>query len=179
MEIINSYPLLAYLFIFLARVVDVSLGVFRLLLLTRGYAIPAAAIGFVEVSVFVFALGTVFAGGFTDYIKIIAYAGGFATGNLVGMKIEGNMAVGYVVIQMFPEKEHSEKLRSLLREHNYGVTVIPGEGKCGPREILVATIKRKDLCDIIDIMEEVAPNTFYNTSDIRSIHGGVFPRKKG
>lgn len=178
MELFNYYPILAYLFIFLARVIDVSLGVFRLLLLTRGYAIPAALIGFVEVSVFVLALGTVFSGGLTDFTKVIAYAGGFAIGNLVGIKIEGYMAVGYVVIQMFPDEEHCGRLRNILREHNYGVTSIPGEGKWGPREILVATIKRKDLSDILNIMNQVAPDTFFNTSDIRSTHGGVFPHKR-
>lgn len=178
MEIFNSYPILVYLFIFSARVIDVSLGVFRLLLLTRGYAIPAAVIGFFEVSIFVVALGTVFSGGLTDYTKIIAYAGGFAIGNLVGVKIEGYMAVGYVVIQMFPDEEQSQQLGNILREHNYGVTSIPGEGKCGHREILVATIKRKDLCDIINIMNQVSPDIFFNTSDIRTIHGGTFPRKR-
>jgi uncharacterized protein YebE (UPF0316 family) len=178
MELINTYPLLAYLFVFFARVIDVSLGVFRLLLLTRGYAIPAAVIGFVEVSIFVLALGTVFSGGLTDYVKIIAYAGGFATGNLVGIKIEEYMAVGYVVIQMFPNEEQSAQLRELLREKGYGVTAIPGEGKWGLREILVATIKRKDLKDIINIMNQVSPDIFFNISDIRTIHGGIFPRKR-
>ncbi|MGI6685597.1 MAG: DUF2179 domain-containing protein [Bacillota bacterium] len=178
MELINTYPLLAYLFIFFARVIDVSLDVFRLLMLTRGYAIPAAIIGFVEVSIFVVALGAVFSGGFTDYIKIIAYAGGFATGNLVGIKIEEYMAVGYIVVQMFPNEEQGGRLRDLLRANDYGVTAIPGEGKWGPREILVATIKRKDLKDIINIMNQVAPDIFYNTSDIRAIHGGIFPRKR-
>jgi len=178
MELINSYPILAYLFIFFARVIDVSLGVFRLLLLTRGYSLPAAIIGFVEVSIFVLALGTVFSGGLTDFVKIMAYAGGFATGNLVGAKIEERMAVGYVVVQMFPNEEQSVQLKNLLREHDYGVTTIPGEGKWGPREILVATIKRKCLKDILNIMDQVAPDIFFNTSDVRSIHGGIFPRKR-
>lgn len=178
MEILNSYPILTYLFIFFARVIDVSLGVLRLLLLTRGFAVPAAAIGFVEVSIFVVALGTVVAGGLTDFMKVLAYSGGFAIGNLVGMRIEEFMAVGYAVVQMFPDEEQSHKLVTILRENNYGVTSIPGEGKCGPREILVVTINRKNLCDIIEIMKEVDPNIFFNTSDIRSIHGGVFPRKK-
>ncbi|ATW26043.1 DUF2179 domain-containing protein [Candidatus Formimonas warabiya] len=178
MEIISSHPLFAYLFIYFARVIDVSLDVFRVLLLTRGYSIPAAAIGFVEVSVFVLALGTVFAGGHLDLFKVVAYAGGFATGNLLGIRIEQKMAIGYTVVQIFPEKENCTKLRNLLREHNYGVTCIPGEGKWGPREILVVTIKRKDLPDIIKIMDQVAPETFFNTSDIRSIHGGIFPHPR-
>ena len=48
----------------------------------------------------------------------------------------------------------------------------------GDSEILVATIKRKDLKDIIKIMNQVSPDIFFNISDIRTIHGGIFPRKR-
>ncbi|MGI6064906.1 MAG: DUF2179 domain-containing protein [Bacillota bacterium] len=178
MEIFVENPILAYLFIFFARVADVSLDVFRLLLLTRGYSVPAAIVGFFEVSIFVVALGTVFSGGVTDIFKIIAYAAGFASGNLVGMQIEKMTAFGYVVIQMFPTKEDGERLGNLLRENNFGLTTIAGEGKWGPRDILVVTVKRKDLPRVLKIMSQVAPDIFYNTSDIRSIHGGIFPRRK-
>lgn len=179
MEILTQNPLIAYLFIFLARVIDVSLDVFRMLLLTRGYSIPAALIGFFEIIVYLVALGTVFAGGFSDVWKVIAYAGGFATGNLVGIKIEEMMAVGYVVLQVFPCPEHGEKLLQALRDNNYGVTTMSGEGKLGPRQILMVTVKRKNLPHILQIIDEVAPDTFYNTSDVRSIQGGIFPSRQG
>lgn len=178
MDILIANPVYAYIFIFVARVADVSLGVFRLLMLTRGYAVQAAAVGFFEVAIFVVALGTVISGGFTDIVRVIAYAGGFATGNLVGMKIEEKMALGYVVIQMFPAPHCGEKLTAMLRENNFGVTAITGEGKWGPREILVVTAKRKDAPQIINLMNQIDEDTFFNMSDIRSIHGGIFPRRR-
>ena len=42
-----------YLFIFFARIVDVSLQTIRVLLLVRGKRIPAAAIGFFEVMLYI------------------------------------------------------------------------------------------------------------------------------
>lgn len=178
LEIIAHNPVYAYFFIFFARVTDVSLDVFRLLLLTRGYSIVAAAIGFFEVSIFVLAIGTVIAGGFTDYLRVIAYAGGFATGNLVGARIEEKMAIGYVAIHVFPSRQCCEGLTDMLRERNYGVTRILGEGKSGPRDMLVVTVKRKDLPVILKLLEQAAPEAFFNVSDIRSIHGGIFPRRR-
>jgi uncharacterized protein YebE (UPF0316 family) len=171
-------PLFGYLFIFLARVADMSLDVLRLLMLTRGYAVTAAVVGFFEVTVFVVALGWVLYDGLNDPIKIIAYAGGFATGNLVGAVIEEKMAIGYVVIQVFPSKETCNELIIHLRENNYGVTRIEGEGRFGPRDILMVTTKRKNMPYIIKTIEQVAPETFFSISDIRSIHGGVFPRRR-
>lgn len=178
LETLVAYPVCGYLFIFFARVIDMSLDVFRLLSLTRGYAMRAAVIGFVEVTVFVLALGAVFSGGLTDPVKIIAYAGGFATGNLVGSYIEEKMAMGYIVTQVFPAKYCCDELINRLRNKNFGVTMITGEGKTGPRDILLVTSKRKDQPELLKIFNEVAPEMFFNISDIRSIHGGIFPRHR-
>jgi len=178
LDFIANNPLYGYLFIFCARVTDVSLDVFRLLMLTRGYAIPAALIGFVEVAIFIMALGTVMAGGVNDPWKVAAYAGGFATGNLVGLFIEEKMALGYVVIHIFPTRQCCSELLPRLRDNNYGVTSLTGEGRSGPREILVVTVKRKDLSHVLELIDEVEPETFFNISDVRSIRGGVFPRHR-
>jgi len=169
---------LGYFIIFAARVVDVSLDVFRLLMLTRGYYVSAAIIGFFEVAVFVLVLGTVISGGINDPLKIVAYSGGFATGNIVGAFIEGKMAFGYVVIQMFPKMSFGDLLTARLRKENYGVTKITGEGRTGIREVLLVTVKRKNVPNIIKIINEIAPDIFFNISDIRSIHGGTFPRHR-
>lgn len=178
LQSVAANPVFGYIFIFIARVVDMSLDVFRLLMLTRGYALPAAVLGFFEVAVFVLALGTVLYGGLNDPIKVVAYAGGFATGNLIGALIEEKMAFGYVVVQVFPARSICNELIIQLREKNYGVTRIAGEGRFGPRDILVVTTKRKNLPYIIKTIDQVAPETFFSISDIRSIHGGVFPRRR-
>ena len=177
LDLFMHYPLLGYLFIFSARTVDVSLGVFRILLLTRGYSLPAAAIGFFEVSIFLLALGTVFSGGTTDFWKIGAYASGFAAGNLLGVKIENFMAVGYVALQIFPTQENSSTLKEELRKCGYGVTTVKGQGQTGPREILMVSLNRKDLPHALALLDQIAPDTFYNASDVRTIRGGVFPEK--
>jgi len=73
-----------YLFIFSARVIDMSLDVIRILMLMRDRRVLAAVIGFFEITVFVLALNEVLKGGLNDPGKVIAYAGGFATGNYIG-----------------------------------------------------------------------------------------------
>lgn len=177
LETISHNLIFGYLFIFFARVADVSLDVFRLLLLTRGYALYAALIGFVEICIFVVALGTVLTGPM-DILKIITYAGGFATGNLVGAYIEDKMAVGYTAVHIFCCHQVCDILTTRLRNQDFGVTQITGEGRTGPRDILIITAKRKDLPFILGLVDEVAPGTFYNISDVRSLRGGIFPRRR-
>ncbi|MEW5762561.1 MAG: DUF5698 domain-containing protein [Bacillota bacterium] len=169
----------AYLFIFLARVGDVSLDVVRVLLLTRGKRFLAALTGFVEVSIFIVVLNEVLRNGLTDPGKIIAYAAGFATGNYVGSLIEERLAVGYLSLQIFPPARLVAELAGCLREQGFGVTQVVGEGRHGPRTVLFVTLKRKDLPRVLSILEGLDTEIFYNISDARFIHGGTFPLRRG
>lgn len=169
---------LGYLFIFGARVVDMSLDVIRILMLTRDRSILAAFIGFLEVSVFILALNQVLAGGLDDPFKVVAYAGGFATGNYVGSLIDAKLAMGFLSLQVFPKLEKVNLITETFRGEGFGVTSVQGQGRDGDRIILFVNIKRKDLSRALNLLEEIEPGTFYSVSDTRSIRGGVFPGRK-
>ncbi|MDI6710193.1 MAG: DUF5698 domain-containing protein [Thermoanaerobacterales bacterium] len=169
--------LLGYLLIFGARVADVSLDVIRILLLTRGRRLWASLVGFTEVGIFIMVLNFVLRDGLTDPGKIIAYAAGFATGNYLGSLIEERLAMGYLSIQVFPSAGIASTVIQCLRDAGFGVTVVTGEGRSGPRPVLFVFIKRRDLPRALDILESCEPDIFFNVSDARSIHGGVFPQK--
>lgn len=167
-----------YLFIFFARVVDMSLDVVRILMLTRDRRLLAAAIGFVEVVIFLLAISEVLAGGLTDPFKVIAYAGGFATGNFVGSLIDSRLAMGYMTMQVFCDTCSHDALCCTLREEGFGVTSVTGCGRDGERMILFVIFKRKDARKVMETLDRIYPGAFYNIYDARSIHGGVFPGKK-
>lgn len=172
-------PLLGgYLFIFFARVADMSLDVIRILMLTRGRRLMAASIGFIEVTIFIVAISKVLAGGITDPFKVIAYSGGFATGNYVGSLIDSRLALGYLTMQVICDSCSHEAICSTLREEGFGVTSVTGCGRDGERIILFVTLKRKDAGKAISMLDRIYPAAFYNIYDSRSIHGGVFPGKK-
>lgn len=167
-----------YLFIFFARVVDMSLDVVRILMLTRDRRFLAALIGFVEVVIFLLAISQVLAGGLTDPFKVIAYAGGFATGNYVGSLIDSRLALGYLTMQVICDKCRHDDLCSTLRGEGFGVTSVTGCGRDGERMILFVTLKRRDAGKAISVLDKIYPGAFYNIYDSRSIHGGIFPGKK-
>ena len=176
---LNAFPpLFIYLFVFFARVTDMSLDVFRILLLTRGKKLQAALIGFVEVSIFITALGQVLVGGFDNPWMIVAYAGGFAIGNYVGSILEEKVAIGYLSLQVFPPSECCADFITGFREAGYGATCLSGQGRSGERNIIYVFLKRKDLKDALKMIEEIHPDTFFNVTDARQIHGGIFRRRK-
>ncbi|MFZ5597320.1 MAG: DUF2179 domain-containing protein [Bacillota bacterium] len=169
-----------YLFIFFARVMDMSLDVIRILMLTRDRKFFAAVIGFVEVTIFLLAISRVLSGGITDPFKVIAYAGGFATGNYVGGLIDARLAMGFLSLQVFCSTESHDMIAGTLRDKGFGVTSVTGSGRDGEKIILYVMLKRKDLGKALQTLDSIYPGAFYSVYDARSIHGGIFPgRKKG
>jgi uncharacterized protein YebE (UPF0316 family) len=87
-------PLLAGLLIFALRIVDVSMAIVRLLMVIRGRKGLAWLFGFVQAFVYIVAIREVMAD-LGNWINILSYAAGFATGTVVGIWIEERLAIGY------------------------------------------------------------------------------------
>lgn len=170
--------LIGYLVIFIARVGDMSLDVLRVLLLTRGRRVWAAVVGFFEVCIFIVILNFVLQDGLNDPGKFLAYALGFATGNYIGSLIEERLAMGFISLQVFPPLDLVPELMVMLRHAGYGVTVVTGEGRDGPRKVLYILSKRKHLNRACGILKKCDPEIFFHITDARTIHGGVFPSKR-
>ena len=83
------------LLIFLARISDVSIGTLRTILLVKGNRKIAAFLGFFEVLIYLIVLSNV-VGTLNKPILIVAYCLGYASGNLVGGKIEERLSLGKV-----------------------------------------------------------------------------------
>lgn len=167
--------IVGYLFIFCARVVDMSCTTVRTILLVRGQRLIAAVIGFFEVSVYILALNQV-VGRLNNPLNLLFYALGFATGNYVGSVIEERVALGFVTVEIIPTRPDS-RLPQLLREEGFGVTCFPAEGKEGERLVLHVLLKRKRLPHLLDTLMHQDEKAFYSIMDARSIHGGFFGRQ--
>ncbi len=171
---------LSYLLIFLARICDVTLGTVRTILVVRGKRGLAAMTGFFEVGIYITVLGIIMAGGFEDPFKIVAYALGFATGTYVGMFVEEKLAIGTLTIQIIPgDESQAGALAAAARERGYGVTVLTGEGREGPRHLLMVTLHRRTQAGLLALVDELAPGSFITALDTRSATGGVFAYRKG
>lgn len=168
--------LLTYLFIFFSRIFDVSLGTLRIIYLTRGQSKLAAAIGFVEVMIYVVALSMVL-GNLDRPLNIVIYGLGFAAGNFVGSLIEEKVAVGYVNVQVITMR-NCGVLEEALRELGYGVTSMECYGKEGPHRVLHILMKRRALPDFLKKLRVLDKDAFISISDTRKIMGGYFARMK-
>ena len=97
-ELIVEYPYLLAPLIFFARVADVSLGTFRTIVIFRGHKFLASFIGFFEIIIWLVAAAQVLTN-IDQWYLALAYAGGFAVGNFIGMSIESHFAIGDELIR--------------------------------------------------------------------------------
>lgn len=160
------------LMIFAARICDVSIGTIRIILVARGQKLVAPLLGFVEVLIWIIAIGQIMEN-LDNWACYLFYAAGFATGNYVGMVIEEKIAMGIVGLRLITGQP-AEELIGHLRENGYGLTHMDANGAVGPVNVLFITVSRKKLKELINIIDKFNPGAFYTIEDIRLVNKGVF-----
>ncbi|MEM0492587.1 MAG: DUF2179 domain-containing protein [Candidatus Thermoplasmatota archaeon] len=164
------------LLIFASRLLDVSLGTIRIIFISRGIKYIAPIIGFIEINIWLLAIGQIVQN-LNNIACSIAYAGGFATGNLLGMIIEEKLSVGMALLKIITRHKDKEIIEYLKNE-KYGITIHNADGLNGPVKIIETVIKRQDLKKIIKKLEEIHPHIFYIVEDVRSVGEAIVPRKR-
>jgi uncharacterized protein YebE (UPF0316 family) len=162
--------------IFLARILDVTIGTIRILFVSRGHKLWAPILGFFEVIVWLLAIGQIMQN-LTNWVCYIAYGGGFAMGNLIGITLEEKLAYGRLIVRIIVDKG-AEKLIKRLRSKGFGVTSMDARGKHGKVKVVYLVIERSDLEKVTDTVERLDPDAFYTVVDTRMVQEGIFPRKR-
>ncbi len=163
---INRTVLLNCLFIFIARVADVSLGTLRTLTVVRGQRLAAWALGFVEILIWVLVISQVIISVRKTLIYAFFYALGFATGGYVGMTIERWLAFGERMVLLFSRK--GEAVADLLRKKSYAVTEWSGRGMDGSITLMLLDVPRRAVREVIGTAKSVDSSCFYIVENINS-----------
>lgn len=161
------------LLVFLGGVAYIALDTVRILFIQRGYRLAAPLLGFLEVIVFLLAVGKVLSGPLS-WVLVAAYAGGFAAGTWVGMWIEQRLAMGHVLARVITQAD-AEDLVGELRRRNYGVTTVAAQGLGGDVRILFSVLARRDMERFLGDVRKHNPGAFVTFEDVRSVSAGWTP----
>lgn len=162
--------------IFVARVIDVSLGTARVVFISRGYKLLAASIGFWEVLIWLVAIGHA-TQNLSNPMCVIAFAMGFAMGNYIGVTLTEKMSLGVVLVRILTH-ENSDNLIDALKNQKYGLTSIDGHGAFGPMKVIFTIVQRQSVNEVIKIIQSHNPNAFYSIESIGEVSKGkLAPRK--
>ena len=170
-------PLFMYLIVPLlicfSRIIDVSLGTLRIILVSKGAKKLAPVLGFFEILIWLVAIGQVMQN-LTNVYNYFAYALGFALGNYVGIIIEHKIALGMVVLRVITRHE-ATKLIDFFKKSDYGITILEANDGYEPVSVIFTIIKRSNLPVIVTTIKKYNPGAFYSVEDVRFVSNAIFP----
>ncbi len=161
---------LAFAMIFFLRACDVSMGTIRTIYTLQGRKLLATGIGFIEVTIFIYAISQVMKN-LNDPILMIAYSGGFATGTYVGLMLEEKFAIGLAQLRII-SRDKGDEIARCLWARDFGATVLRGHGKEGEVDLLFSIVPRKNLKECVNIASDVDDQSFVAIADSRYIRRG-------
>jgi uncharacterized protein YebE (UPF0316 family) len=175
-DFLDVYPWLLPFMIFFGRICDVTLGTLRIIFVSKGEKYKAPLIGFFEVFIWIMIISQVLARA-NDLLSYISYAGGYASGNYVGILIEKRIAYGIVLCRIYTQKNGKE-LVQILSRLNIGATMTRGIGSTNEVDIIEAVIDRKKMKKLERLLTEFDSNIFYVVEDVRTRKNGIFPKRR-
>ena len=167
-----SEVLISAVIIFGLRTVGVTFSTLRILTVVRGGRFFAWLFGFFQGLTYVLTIGWVFSD-LGNWLKIIGYALGFATGLVVGMLVENRLAFGFTNLQIVSPHRGLEMAEG-LRDQGYAVTEVSAHGKDGAVDILYCSVMRKYETEIYAAISNLDPEAFITAKNVYRIQHGFW-----
>lgn len=160
--------------IFFTRIIDVSLGTIRTIILVKGRNIWAGVIGFFEVFIwFVIVQEALTVADNSIWIALF-YSLGFAAGTIIGAYVTNHFINTPITLQIITT---NDEMSSFLREKGFGVSNLKIGGKDGIKNMLILETVDKRYKEIMSLIRIVDENAFVVVDEIKYVHNGFFIRK--
>jgi uncharacterized protein YebE (UPF0316 family) len=160
------------LLIFMARVADVSINTLRFMFMMNGKKNIVPILGFFEALIWLLAIGQIFQN-IDNPLSYLAYAGGFAMGNYVGMTLDEKLALGRVLVRVITPNS-LPVLLEFMKEKNYRFTSVDAEGRYGKVNLLFTVMKRDQLPEFISRVKQMDEKAFYTIESVKRVSEDEF-----
>lgn len=161
MDWIASIPVwLLCLLIFTLRIFDVTLGTVRTVAIVKGYLGLAVALGFFEVLIWILAVSQVIVRINESIFLALAFAGGFAAGNAVGILVERRLAMGTSVVRIL-SATRGKAIAEAIRLAGHEVSIFEGDSADGPITLVYAVAPRRRTQEMLQRARSIDPELLY------------------
>lgn len=160
--------------IFLARACDVALGTLRMIFTVKGKTLIAAGLAFIEVVIWFLVAREALNTDIPLYIVCPFYAGGYATGTLVGTFISNTFVSGLICVQIITKKNNTELIET-IRNEGYGISVVALQNDYDlvKKVMLFVEINKKSLNHLTDIVKSIDESAFMMVNETKVVHNGL------
>lgn len=155
--------------IFFARILDVSIGTARTILLVKGRTIIVAIMAFIEVIIWFLIAREALNTDISSIWIPIAYAGGFASGTLLGSYVSQRLIQGFVGVEIISTTISKKDIKK-IRDHGFAVTEIKLEDN--NKIMLFIEINKKNLKSLTDLLKSIDSKAFIVVNETKYINNG-------
>ncbi|MCX4364494.1 MAG: DUF5698 domain-containing protein [Bacilli bacterium] len=159
--------------IFLARIIDVSLGTVRTYFIVKGKRTIAAIIAFVEIFIWFYAAREALNTEITSIFIVISYAAGYATGTYLGTIINEMFISGFVSIQVISDVIKAKEI-SDIKKNNFGISVIK---TIDNKNMLFIETNKRRVKECINLIKKIDKKSFIIINDSKVAYNGYIKKK--
>lgn len=154
--------------VFVARMIDVSLGTIRTMFIVKGNKIVASVIAFLEVLVWFYASKSIFSIEENGFIILLFYALGYGAGTLIGTIINEIFISGIYSVQVITSSMGSKDI-NFIKKCGFGVTVLESVDS---KKILFLEINKKRYKECIKLIKSLDKKSFIVVNDSKVAYNG-------
>jgi uncharacterized protein YebE (UPF0316 family) len=163
-------PYAPALLIFGFRMTNRTLSTLRMLFIVRGQRWIVWLLGFSNALLFIASVSLVL-GDLNNPWNLVAYAAGFASGNVLGIYIEGQLAPGHSLVRVISAHRGRAILED-LHHTNHGATEFSGQGLSGNVSVIHCYIPRRRVQPLMKQILHTDPDAFITSEHVRQLRGG-------
>ena len=160
------------LLIFSLRTINLTLATLRMLTVVRGHRATAWFLGILHSFLFVITIAGVL-GNLQNPWNLVAYAAGFATGNVLGMAIDAKLAPGHSLLRITSARRGTAILES-LHELGHGATEYSGQGRSGTVSVILCYVPRRQVKQVKRHVISTDPEAFITAKNVYRIQHGLW-----
>lgn len=166
-------PILVCLMVCCAKIVEISIQALKTCMMVKGQRMKAALLGFTECMIWGLVISTLVTTLGDDYLLLLFYCFGYATGLFLGSTIESKLAIGTSNLELFADDENTEKITTYLKEKNMGYTVLDGYGSKDKMNMIFIVLARKETQKVLKDIRRMCDNkVFVVASEVSKYAGG-------
>ena len=116
----SIHPVAVCFIVCLAKIVEITIQSLKTCMMVRGQRLKAAALGFVECTVWGLVISTIIGTLGDNLFLLVFYCVGYATGLFLGSTLEGKIALGTASVQVIASDVNTEKITEYLKQNQRG-----------------------------------------------------------
>ncbi len=161
-------------FIFTIRVISSMVVSFRTIYSLQGRKLISSFFGFFEATIFVVIVMQIL-DELSNPVVLCVYSLGYALGGVFAILLEQKIGLGNLVATVMLPGIDNDAALAEIRNRGLGVTLLQGEGKRGPRDVLIVSLHRKDLLSFRKLIMTLEPKAFVSVASVYA-NGGYMKR---